>query len=439
MTLPALHADTRQLPCGDRAANQVLAERLQWIARGTTVAFLVAWGVWFFPFDDSLDRRGTPLGADYAMFYAAGRSVLDGAADRLYDQAAHQQRLAEIFPKIDRSFSLPYRYPPCVALLAAPLAALPYPLSFGLFFLSSSAAWCAAVWLAVRDLPALCGPWRRAVLWGLAGWPVAWETLFGGQASTFAALFFSSALALIRRRRFAAAGVALAMAAYKPNVLAVAGLGLLLRYPRLLRGLLPAAAGLVLLSLVPGGWAALRDYGELACRLAAQPWDVETPHWKVHGLAVWLAALPGGWGRISSLAAGIAAAAAVAWQWRRSRVQPLAFAWASSLLISINALCNPYTPIYDLLLLSFGALLVAEALAAEHGADISGRRGTAELLLAAVYFGPHLSQGVAQAAGFQPFPAVLLGISLWQARQLVRLGSPPVPQLTRQPAWPTAG
>ena len=151
MSLPSLHPDTRRLPRDHRTANQVLAERLQFLATAMAIVFLVVWAAWFFPFDDLLDRRGTPLGADYAMFYVAGRVVLNGTANELYDQAEHQQRLAAIFPGIDRSFCLPYRYPPFVALLMAPLAALPYPISYALFFLLCLASWCAAVWIATRD------------------------------------------------------------------------------------------------------------------------------------------------------------------------------------------------------------------------------------------------------------------------------------------------
>ena len=66
----------------------------------------VGWIVWFFPYDDLLDLSGTPLGADYAMFYVAGQLVTDGSADQLYDQAEHQRRLQALFPGIDERVCL---------------------------------------------------------------------------------------------------------------------------------------------------------------------------------------------------------------------------------------------------------------------------------------------------------------------------------------------
>ena len=37
--------------------------------------------------EDMLDRSGTPLCADFSMFYVAGQIVWDGAGEQLYDQA----------------------------------------------------------------------------------------------------------------------------------------------------------------------------------------------------------------------------------------------------------------------------------------------------------------------------------------------------------------
>ena len=73
-------------------------------------------------YDDLLDRSGTPLGADFSMFYVAGQMTAAGETAQLYDQAAHQARLHDLFPGIDPQFALPYRYPPIVALLMVPLA-----------------------------------------------------------------------------------------------------------------------------------------------------------------------------------------------------------------------------------------------------------------------------------------------------------------------------
>ena len=102
-----------------------VAERIRFLACAMGLVFLMGWGAWFWPLDDLLDRQGTPLGADFSMFYVAGQVVADGATDQLYHQAEHQRRLHELFPGLSPQFCLPFRYPPMVALLMSPLARLP--------------------------------------------------------------------------------------------------------------------------------------------------------------------------------------------------------------------------------------------------------------------------------------------------------------------------
>ena len=70
-----------------RSPNRVLSERIQFVACAILVLFVLGWIGWFYPYDDLLDRSGTPLGADFSMFYIAGQVVWDGAGDQLYDQA----------------------------------------------------------------------------------------------------------------------------------------------------------------------------------------------------------------------------------------------------------------------------------------------------------------------------------------------------------------
>ncbi|HUG69668.1 MAG TPA: glycosyltransferase family 87 protein [Pirellulaceae bacterium] len=418
-----------------RSPNRVLSERIQFVACAILVVFVMGWIGWFFPFDDLLDRSGTPLGADFSMFYVAGQVVWDGAGERLYDQTEHQRRLQQLFPAIDSSFALPYRYPPCVATLMAPLAALPYPLAYAVFFALSCAAW----WTAARQLVSVCpelrNAWQRSLRWAILGWPVALETLVGGQASMFALLIAVSVYALLQNHRWVLAGAILALAAYKPNVLALLALGCLIRYPRMLKGFVPMAAGVGLLCLVPNGWEGLLQYRELTANLATQSWDVATPLWKVHGLAPWFHFTLGDDGRLACGLMGIAATCFVA---LRARVVSASWGTASwgtaslvkagtpiepmwfATLISLNALFNAYTPTYDLVLLLIGAALTAEHVVRQHGPNVSRTLVTVQLLLATVYFGPHLSQVIAKSTGVQPFGLVFAGLAAWQVGLLLQ-------------------
>lgn len=400
--------------------NRVLSERIQFVASAILIVFVLAWIGWFYPFDDLLDRSGTPLGADFSMFYVAGQVVFDGAGDRLYDQAEHQRRLQQLFPAIDASFALPYRYPPCVATLMVPLAALPYTLAYAVFFALSCAAWWTAARQLVAVSPELRGAWRRSMWWAMLGWPVALETLVGGQASMFALLIAVSVYSLLRNQRFFVAGAILALAAYKPNVLALLALGCLIRYPRMWQGFLPVAAGVGLLCLVPNGFAGLVQYREMTASLATQAWDVATPLWKVHGLAPWFNLILGEEGRLASGLIGLAATLFIAIRARviesQNRVEPIWFA----MLISINALFNAYTPIYDLVLLLAGAAFTAEHLARRHGPNVGRSLVATQILLAIVYFGPHLSQAIAKSMGVQPFGLALALLALWQCGLLLQ-------------------
>lgn len=398
-----------------RTPHEACAQRVQFTSSVLLALFLVGWALWFWPYDDLLDRSGTPLGADFSMFYVAGQMFVAGEIDQLYDQAAHQARLHDLFPGIDPRFALPYRYPPIVALLMAPLACLPYAVAIAVFMALGLASAVAGLRLLVRETGDVPRADRRLCYLALLGWPVVLETWIGGQASLFALLIVCGGIVLMQGERYTWAGAVWALAVYKPNVLVLVVIGCVMFRPRILRGLLPAAAIIFGLSWWTAGWDGILEYFELTLRLASRPWDVETPFWKVHGLAQWLTLLVGGQARLASLLLGLLATIAIVWRWRRtnhSPRSPLPYA----LLITVNALANPYTPIYDLTLLSAGLVLMGPTLAPSGRYPLT-RHGVAwQVAMAAVYFGPHLSQLMAKSTGLQLFPLLLLGFAVFQAR-----------------------
>ncbi|MCA9126236.1 MAG: DUF2029 domain-containing protein [Planctomycetales bacterium] len=428
------------IPSGEAAA------RIQFVSAAVLVVFLLAWVASFYPFNDWLDVAGRPLGADFSMFYVAGQVVWDGASEQLYNQAEHQQRLQQLFPGIAKDFALPYRYPPVVALLAAPLAALPYPVAYFCFTALSIFAWRTAVLQIIHACPTLATNWLRTFRLVIYAWPVALETLVGGQASMLALLIAISGFAMIAQQRFATAGIVLALASYKPNVLAILILALIVRSPRILWGLVPTTALVALLCLIPNGIQGISDYRELASQLASGTWDLDTPQWKVHGLANWFAAFDAS-GRLWCTAAGAALAVCLAWRMRRVAVGNRLDGIFWSTLISINALFNSYTPIYDLVMLSAGTALTLEyalsktkstfsSIAAQdeqvtfpgripacsRNVDQFSARDVlwAQLALAAAFFGPHASQAIAKGTGWQVFNLILLAATVWQAQFVIR-------------------
>jgi len=434
-------------PATLRTPEPALIERARFIACGMLIVFLGGWGAWFAPFDDLLDGSGTPLGADFSMFYVAGRMVYEGRGEQLYDPAQQQAMLRSLFPKLDPQFALPYRYPPFVAVVLATLACLPYAAAFAVFFGLSWAFWMGALWILTSNGPDASGLARGTVLLIACGWPVALETLIGGQASMFALLVLALTITLLQRNRDGWAGAVMALAAYKPNVLLLVGIGLVLARPRMLRGMVPVALLLGALSFLPAGGRGLVEYAELSSRLATARWDLETPHWKVHGIVPWLNAISGGHGRTMGFVLGVVATVAIACRLRiierASTPPPCALPLAAAFLITLNALLNPYTPIYDLVLLAAGFLISIRL----HGRALDNLRSPTTLpatssnsfalsagfsrlsrasvlpygALAAFYFGPHISQAVAQVTGWQWSAILLVALAGWQARRFAAL------------------
>ena len=398
-----------------------LTRRVRFMTVVLSTLFLLGWLGWFYPFDDLLDGSGTPLGADFTMFYVAGQVAADGEWSSLYDQAEHQHRLQTLFPGIDSKFCLPYRYPPLVACAAAGLARLPYLLAFGIFLTCSVGSLVVSIVVWRRELTWLQDPRGSILLWAVAGWPVVLETLIGGQASIFAVLICTLSILFVRRKHDTLAGACLALAICKPNVLLLFGAGLVAYRPSILRGAIPVACGLVGLMFWLVGTPVMSEYLFATSNLAAGEWNVETPFWKVHSLSAWWSHLPGH--RLAISGVGVAAAIAVGARWR---ARPDAAWLAIALLVTLNSLLNPYTPIYDLSLLSIAAFCFAQHYFVGAGLEPLQRYPVAHraapvglyLALLGLYFGPHFSQSMAKTIGLQLFPLLMLFAAGWQARQL---------------------
>lgn len=388
--------------------------------------FAIGWAANFFPFDDLLDRNGTPYGADFAMFYTAGSVVLNGDQDHLYDQALQQQQLRNNLPGIAEDFCLPYRYPPLVAFLMAGLAVLPYWLAATLHMLAGIVSAGCGLHLLYRNIAGWKAFDSKLVLFAFLCCPLVFEAVIGGQGSLFSFLIVSAGVALMQQRRYGMAGVVFALALYKPNVLFFVILGCLAFQPRILRGLVPTAAGLMGLTWLLVGTEGIMAWINLSAELASGSWGVETPYWKVHGLTPLLSLLVGGKAKLLSIGLGVIATVAVVIKWRsvgatneKDGMLPYA------LLLTINALANPYTPIYDLSLLLVGFAIVLPSLLRRF--PFAQHQIAWKMTVAALWFGPHLSQSLCLMTGFQFFALVLLGLLAVQVGLLLnQQTTPPV-------------
>lgn len=370
----------------------------------TMVLGFAGWVAWFYPFDDLVDRSGTPLGGDYVMLYVAGQTVAAGQAQTMYDDGLNQHRSSALFPSMDPLESWPYRYPPTVAACMSALAQLPFASSFAVFFCLQLALLLTALAMWRRNFACInSGHW----LWAIAGCPLMIEVLIGGQASLLALVVVLGFSYLLLAKYDVAAGAVLALALYKPNVLVLFILGCLWVRPQLLRGFLPAVIVGVVIALATGGWSLLAEYVHLSTHLATSAWSLETPYWKVHGLAPYFQSLSPQYGKLTCFLVGGGGALAIAIAWRSHRLGPFA---AMACLLVDNSLFNPYVPCYDLILLIAAFVFGCEAALRGEWPSM-GPRGV-QLLAAILFVGPHLSQTLCQAIGIQLFPVAVLLI-LW--------------------------
>lgn len=372
----------------------------------TAVVICIGWLAWFFPYDDWVDRSGTPLGGDYVMLYVAGQVVADGESELLYDDARNQLRTSELFPEMDSQESWPYRYPPTVAAAMIPLAQLPLAWSYALFFLIQLGLLSISLWLLVRDHAVLRQ--RAGWLWAIAGSPLILESLIGGQSSLLALACTVGFLHFLQRGQDPLAGAVLALLLYKPNVAALLIIAALIVRPKLLIGFLPTAAVGLGVAWFACGWSSIARYIQLATELASGQWGLETPYWKVHGLAPLLQQLLPLHGKLVCALLGLVASVFIGCLWRQRKLNNLQ---AVAVLLSTNALFNPYVPIYDLVLLELALVLACQV--AYHSPIW---RPTLTMFYCAggvLFVGPHLSQALARPLGWQFFPLLLSAMLVW--------------------------
>ena len=84
------------------------------------------------------------LGGDFPAFYAAGSIVADGDWNELYSADRQVEAQSALFPEADGSY-LYFAYPPHVAPLYRPLAALDYRLAYAVHTVAMVAALLVAL------------------------------------------------------------------------------------------------------------------------------------------------------------------------------------------------------------------------------------------------------------------------------------------------------
>lgn len=337
---------------------------------------------------------------DYAVFVDAGRRVLEGELEGLYDP---------------RPGGFPFLHPPYVASLSAPLALLGARGAFALLTLLAFVALAISI-VALRRLAPR--PGEHDVIWlavlASAPWAIA---LVLGQPIALVLAAYLVALASLRgeptARRRMAAGLAFSALLLKPTF-AIAPLALALsrRDRGLLAGLSIGALALALASL-PAGPERWAEWMEAALRAASEVGAARVPLWKQHTWLAFLRSVVSAWpawiGWAALLPLGALALA------RARAASPLRL---GALLVLATLALSPYAYFYDALLLAVPA---AAAWLERERYTPRARRAVAALAaltLAWQHAGSFALQGRAPALGG-------LFVTLWLLVEVTRGCAPP--------------
>ena len=378
-------------------------------------ACAVGWGLAFLVFvarfPGPVDSRGRPTGGDFLNFYTAGRMILEGHGERLYDVEVQQAVQKAVVGRADYRGLAAYVNPPTLALACAPLAALPYRLAYILYTVGALAAFLAAMRMLRPHVPALQRQWMVTVLLALTFYPMV-RTITGGQNTPLSFLLLVMLYTGLRTGRPGWAGTALGLLCFKPQFAVVLGLLLLAR--RQYR-CVAVAAGIGLVHYVAGALACGGAWPLEMLKTLARYGLLEFQYNGATQVS-WLGFFEYAMGRGPGTAVGglVAAATllAVAWRWRRAGEDRDSFDawWAAS--VAATVLVSPHTQYYDTGLI-LAAILPALDLALRGGGAVGpGMRGGLALA-----YGLFPAYPLARLLGWQPLILVPVLALVWVWRQ----------------------
>jgi hypothetical protein len=388
---------------GKRSASDLVRWRMQWYPRAVLAALGAALllGVLFGGGASTASGR---LGGDYPAFYGAGRIAVDGDWKHLYEPERQIDAQYDLYPGEEAGQYMYFPYPPFVAAAYAPLALLPYRLSFLAHTLLMTAAVVASVWIAGARFPILREYQAMALALALTFYPML-RAILGGQNSALTLFLIVASWRLATDRHDFAAGLVLALLLFKPQY----AVPLMLLYAltgrwRVLLGSLTGAGVLLLVGasvmgidwLVPW-WKQVQEFAGL---------DVSFNGMNNVSFIGFAANLSGSTAVIVFLGfvPALAAVAVLASCWLNGRSDALGekMALAATGLILIS----PHTLYYD------GSLVLITLVVLAAHTSPSLRR-IAFIWVAAS------CQVLADVLGWSPFFFVVLGIAVWAMRSLV--------------------
>ncbi|MEO7785166.1 MAG: glycosyltransferase family 87 protein [Terracoccus sp.] len=284
--------------------------------------------------------------ADFAARWSAGRLLVEGRAVELYDLAA-QTSVQQTATGTSRSSW--FVSPPFVALVLAPLGALPYALAGVAWTLLSVGALTLSFMLLRPYAPeVLTRDWRLTLLVAAASYPVL-QVFLVGQDSCFVLLTLAGGIRLLDAGRDVVAGVVLALGLMKPQLIFVVPIVLLVqRRGRALGAFVASAVVLALLSLAVVGPSGIRDWVALIASSDYSESVQQSFAWKAVSVSALLTVLAPDWGQawqLATVAAGLLVCLPAARAFRLTVGRPV-LTWG--LATGVAVLASPHVLVYDL-------------------------------------------------------------------------------------------
>ena len=163
------------------------------------------------------------LGGDYPAFFGAGSIILDGDLESLY---VEDRQIDAQVGLLSAGGYLAFAYPPHVAAVYAPLAALPFQPSYLIHTLIMAASYFATLRVLAPIVP-IISRWRLPLLAaGFTFYPLA-IAIGGGQNAALTVLGFAIIWRALHEDREWVAGFVAGLMMYRPQY-ALAAIGLML-------------------------------------------------------------------------------------------------------------------------------------------------------------------------------------------------------------------
>lgn len=409
---PSEHDDAKPR----RAARLVLAR--PWLVPTLAATALVA-SIYFVSPNyrwESSDRtssdresgvRQGPYAGDFLQEWLGGRVVLQGDRGRLYDPAyakALQHDRQFVGFEYDSKKYLPLVYPPFYFAAVSPLSRLPYRTAAWIWSVLMCAAFAGGIAIAVKY-----GHRGRNAAPAWAWWAIPTAAMFAplleslnsGQKGTVCLLLLSATFTLLSRKRPLAAGLIFGLLAFKPQLVLVIAIAMLLKrqWPFVAGG---AICGVALLaaSLAVGGETCLQ-YLEFSTGAAdyiqTAGYDLAESHCLYGFFSLLLPSIPA---KVATIVVG-AAVALLLGAILRGPVDYTSprFELQFSAMTIATVLFSPHLYTYDLTILLLPLFLIGRRLIADN--LWTRQRQSLAALVAAIYLTSALSPRIAAATGVQ--------------------------------------